>query len=70
VAADVRIKIENYKVVRGAVDDQVPFIVFGVALSLAEYAGLDTGRIRPGNGDVAMSPGAPESIHRQPIPFE
>jgi hypothetical protein len=69
VTADVRIQIENYKVMAGPMHEEVLFVIGGVLLDFAEDTAGALGHVGASGSDVGVPPRAPESLHRQPIPM-
>lgn len=62
MTADVGVLVENYKVVKAALNNQIIRIVGGMFLRFTEDAGVP-GLAGAGIGDVLVSPGAPQSFH-------
>ena len=69
MTADVRIQVENYEVMAGPVHEEVLFVIGGVLLDFAEDTAGALGHVGASGSDVGVPPGAPESLHRQPIPM-
>jgi hypothetical protein len=64
MTADVRIAIQDYEIVSGAMKNEVRFVVMRVVESFAEEAAARS-HFRFGGGDVFVPPGTPEPFHNQ-----
>jgi hypothetical protein len=63
MAADVWIDVEDYEIVRGAMENEILFVVSWILVGFAEDAALGIRHFRSGGRDVFVPPGAPEPFH-------
>ena len=62
MAADVRVQVKDYEIVRGAMQNEILFVVGGMVVGFAEDAMRGIRHFGSGSGDVFVPPGAPESF--------